>query len=148
MTDWKRLDDENPRLRGNREKADDTPIIQPEDWQPLGERVMTIVIVFGSATLRAGIPATTKFPPVVGKDRQELMCTITDGIKANRHLKQEEAQNLLLGAAALALSGTGADAIRRAGLAGMTLTYTITPKSAAGDYNWRLVVEQSKNVVH
>jgi hypothetical protein len=119
-----------------------SPIVQPEDWQPLGSDVFTMEVICGEATLRAGLPPDAEFTPI--RDRQVTMRRITDAIQNNRHLIREEGENMLIDAAALTMSHPQVGAIRHQ-LAGMILTYVITPKDEPGDYNWRLLIGRPKD---
>jgi hypothetical protein len=108
------------------------------------EKSLTMVIVFGTATLRDDLPAeqVAKLPRVVGKDRKRVMDAILSNFKHNRHLDQEEAQRMLAAAAALALTDQIRATLDQVGYGGARLTYEITPIGTVGgpdDYNWRLI---------
>ena len=123
------------------------PIVHSRDWKPAGGRLLTMAIVFGPVTLRGGLDAdvAAQIPAVMGEDRLTVMRHITASIQANRHLEQTHASEILMLGMALALSISGAKAMRRTGLAGVVLTYTISPKISPGGYHWRLVVQRSRN---
>jgi hypothetical protein len=143
------LDKVDPQLRRALESLE-MPIVHPNDWKPVGGRSLTMAIVFGPTTLRGGLDAgaAANIPAVVGEDRQTVMRHITDSMHADRHFEQEHTSKILMLGMALALSTSGAEAMRRTGLAGVILTYTITPKITPGGYHWRLMVQRSGNTAH
>jgi hypothetical protein len=124
------------------------PIIQPENWTDLGPGAVTVTIIFGPATFRAGISVehAAELPVVTGfKQRQAIMDVTVNSIKTNAHLAQPGAGECIIGAATLALSSEAGEVIKETKtLGGAKLTYTITPLPGGRedrDYNWRLVAE-------
>jgi hypothetical protein len=121
------------------------PVVEPE--KPFDPAYIGVTVIFGSATLRGGLPRDylPRCLGVINKtpgSRQAARSYVVNMFKAGQHLDKETGQAMLTAALGIALTSEGMGEIlqmQAEKVPGFGITYEITPLPGVDNYNWRLM---------